>query len=1669
SVHVGFDASGPTLSASITPEGGSALVLPILPPATWGDLASLGAGGVQQVLPMLLDAVAAEVPAVGTLGDAFGLRTNGAFDGAKLVALAVDPAAALNGAQVATALQTLLTAAGVPATVSGSTLSFAPVTGLDVDVTTGPTPRLCVSVDPIALRPELSFGGEACVDSAGTFTSQLLLEVTDPNLLDTDPIVLLPFVRIQASSAGPNVLLAGAWNGVPRQAGNEAVAARVVFGSGTVDVVCLIGDYTPAPDQNACIALWAGGLVLPLVADLVLAAQAVKDLLNEALLGETALIGQALHDAGILVRTGDDYAIVGDLLANMETFGRRLVVLGAKLLEATENQILGDALGPLEITPVVEEDGGRRWFGLTLALDEAMTLADGSDVRLELDTSRGTFGGSEPRGLSLFLASHPTGDAAAIRVAPRIAAREIGLRLTGAAGGPLLSDPIGIGEAGLFGTYEGGCTFAGDEVDGWETDGGGVRIAVRRLAVPLTGSDDGGNPVAQKILSQATETSQAGDDEPLAPSVDAELEVGTDGVQLHLGLGDPPWWLPVQRSFGPLYVGQVGLDIEPVDAPNEIAVLFDGGIELAGLSIGVDDLAIIVTLDTRDVAIGLAGLAIGYDSNGLKLAGGLRRHGPDYLGMLQLQFGEFGLTAIGGLGEHPHDGGTYTALFVFGVLTAPLGGPPPFFVTAIGAGFGVNRRLVLPETLDALPQFPLVAAMSPGSDLAQDPMGALDALGQTFPPHRGTFWFAAGVRFTSFVLVESIAVLSVEVGDGLEVALTGISRTTLPRPELPMASVELALRARFSTREGVLAIQAELTENSWLLSSSCRLTGGFAFVVWFRTGQFVLSLGGYHPRFAKPDDFPDLDRLGYHWQVSSVISIKGGQYFALTSSAVMAGGTFEASYRTSWSWASFEMGWNVLIMWDPFAYDLQVYVRISAGVRIRVCVPLLGCATAGFSFSIGANVHVLGPELRGTAVLDLDVTTITVAFGASGDSNADEGLPWDEFRRKYLTDGDTSNGLEAALGNGRYVEAGAPASEAAGAADGPWLLLPEFDVTVTTKTASNRFGSDPVPGVDQIDLGPMRRANVVTDLEVKLFPVADGDADVTGNEGVTLTPRLGQQPEAIWRTHAKSSDAPPAAELVTAVTGATLVVRSKILDRTGEIPVDQVDVGVKVHPLPLRQQVRWRTGLAPWVTGAAALVEWAGSRSVSAAVDLLQTRGTLAAVRERDRWRVAAETTKVALSGAAPALEGLSARASALVTHDGQRAARPVSLAGRAAPPRVRSLGRGTTPPEPTRVEVGVADPPAVAELPAAKLRPRLDAVLHEPTSTAQIAVATRALEVGAGLPRMAAPSLEAVTAEAITSVGAHLHLTRPGTPAARAVGGRAATAMAGDVHEWRTADVKLSSHAAAALQEIDEGLDGDGVALRAGDVHVWRIPDSRRDQGTERPSLHVESEVPVRVVAIDRGGRPLADELLTSGDVAVPAGADRISLAVTGEPGGVAGWHTGTRLARISPTTLLCRRGTVRSEAAASRRSRRETATGLVPAMDVVPTRGTVETTLPATTRTVVLGLSPTTDDVDPEAFAMTLERATRDESDPVVLRVGDRLYGLFGVTPDEDAGTLVAAVRTDARWELAGVLGTEDDPRTAADWIRSGGLTRLAGLVTTPAGSARVRWREPEYEMAR
>jgi len=101
----------------------------------------------------------------------------------------------------------------------------------------------------------------------------------------------------------------------------------------------------------------------------------------------------------------------------------------------------------------------------------------------------------------------------------------------------------------------------------------------------------------------------------------------------------------------------------------------------------------------------------------------------------------------------------------------------------------VNRLLLLPSDLN---MFPSTRYYSAGSQLTMaNPETALDQLRAYFPADRGAFWFAAGISFNSFSLVDSIAGIGVAIRMGSTVNLIGLARAGLPNPSFPLVQIEL--------------------------------------------------------------------------------------------------------------------------------------------------------------------------------------------------------------------------------------------------------------------------------------------------------------------------------------------------------------------------------------------------------------------------------------------------------------------------------------------------------------------------------------------------------------------------------------------------------------------------------------------------------------------------------------------------------------------------------------------------------------------------------------------------------------------------------------------------------------------------------------------------------------
>src|SRR6201988_1073202 len=104
------------------------------------------------------------------------------------------------------------------------------------------------------------------------------------------------------------------------------------------------------------------------------------------------------------------------------------------------------------------------------------------------------------------------------------------------------------------------------------------------------------------------------------------------------------------------------------------------------------------------------------------------------------------------------------------------------------------------------------------------------------------------------------------------------------REAYPVAYIEVNLIPSYRPSTGLLAVDGKLSPASFIYGGFCKLTGGFAFYAWFsgeNQGNFVVSVGGYHPAFTKPDIYPAVPRLGMDFALGP-FRVTGQAYFALT-------------------------------------------------------------------------------------------------------------------------------------------------------------------------------------------------------------------------------------------------------------------------------------------------------------------------------------------------------------------------------------------------------------------------------------------------------------------------------------------------------------------------------------------------------------------------------------------------------------------------------------------------------------------------------------------------------------------------------------------------------------------------------------------------------------------
>ncbi|KAF3909810.1 hypothetical protein ABW21_db0202232 [Orbilia brochopaga] len=514
---------------------------------------------------------------------------------------------------------------------------------------------------------------------------------------------------------------------------------------------------------------------------------------------------------------------------------------------------------------------------------------------------------------------------------------------------------------------------------------------------------------------------------------------------------------PLKKSIGPLSIENIGL----IYKNEELGVMFDatflmGPIGLSLLGFGVK-VPFNKTYNLKNpppidkVGFSLDGMIVSFDRPPLTVAGGFKRTIKDnvecYAGGLIIKFDPWQFQAAGvyasvprerkkitdkkrltagktPTSENPQDlKDKFTMVFIYFKLNGPLFTVGFADISGLTGGFGVNSDINTP-TVEQVVSFPFVKP--DGAGKAEDsPLATINGLldGTWFSPSEGKFWVAAGLKVSAFQMLNVDAVLVLKFNPGVKIGIYGVATCDVPssKSTVKFAYVELGISCTLDVEAGTFKLEAQLSPNSFVLHPSCHLTGGFALFSWFKdgvdavSGDWVMTIGGYHQAFVAPKQYPKPPRLRISWSLDDHLSVTGEAYFAITPKICMGGGRLHAALSLGALYAFFDAYVDFLINYKPFHF--QAEGGISVGVRFTLDLWLV---TIRINVEIGATLKLAGPPMGGIVHVDFWVFGFDIEFGSSPEPAPK--LTLEEFWQTALKDSKSTQGKMLTAGSEKRDE-----------------------------------------------------------------------------------------------------------------------------------------------------------------------------------------------------------------------------------------------------------------------------------------------------------------------------------------------------------------------------------------------------------------------------------------------------------------------------------------------------------------------------------------------------------------------------------------------------------------------------------------------------------------------
>jgi hypothetical protein len=405
--------------------------------------------------------------------------------------------------------------------------------------------------------------------------------------------------------------------------------------------------------------------------------------------------------------------------------------------------------------------------------------------------------------------------------------------------------------------------------------------------------------------------------------------------------------LPTHISIGPITVQGITVSLKPADSKIPVALGADITLSVGPVGVTVQNMGATVILSfptNRDgnagpVQIDLAfkppdGAGLSINSAGVS-GGGFLAHDDakqEYSGVLQLKFNDLALQAFGLITTQVAGSQGYSLLALIDADFPPIQLGWGFTLNGVGGLLAVHRTASVDALRAAVKSGKISTILFPTNPIsnASQILGTLDAL---FPTAPGRFLFGPMALIgwgTPTVLTASVAVIF-ELPEPIEIILLAKLTAQLPNPSAPLVKLNMDALGVLDLTQDDLSLDASLFDSKLI---SFPITGDMALRAnWSSQREFLLAIGGFHPQFTPPSDFPSLTRVAIDMPSGIVSKMRLAAYLALTSNSVQFGATLDVFIGVSGCGLSGHLGFDALLQLSPFHFvaDISGSVAIIIG------------------------------------------------------------------------------------------------------------------------------------------------------------------------------------------------------------------------------------------------------------------------------------------------------------------------------------------------------------------------------------------------------------------------------------------------------------------------------------------------------------------------------------------------------------------------------------------------------------------------------------------------------------------------------------------------------------------------------------------------------------------